>query len=119
MRVTGGEAGEMPEGPLEKRMQDIEEKTEARRHGMSEKLDDIAEKVDQTGEELAYRAEKWEEDIVHAFSGVIRSGSDYIQNLDVEKKLDRAVTSIRKDPAKAMIIALGIGALLGFMLRRR
>ncbi|MBE0449120.1 MAG: hypothetical protein IBX64_13690 [Actinobacteria bacterium] len=119
MRVTGGAAGGTPERPLEKGVENIEERVEAGKQGLSRRLDRIAVQVDRAGTSVINKTSNWERIAFSAISNSIRVGADYIQSLEIDKQLDRAATGIRKNPPQALLIALGIGLLLGFIVRRR
>lgn len=119
MRVTGGAAGEKPEGPLERGMENIEERMETGKYSLSESLDNMAERVDQAGTSVINKTSNWERIAFSALSNSIRAGSDYIHNVNIDRQLDRAVSSIRRNPTQALLVAVGMGLLLGFIVRRR
>ncbi|HZD60991.1 MAG TPA: hypothetical protein VE439_11155 [Anaerolineae bacterium] len=119
MKVTGGAAGETPEGPLEKGMEAVAEKTGEEKRGLSKGLYAVADKVDQTGASVINTTSNWERTAFSGISNSLRAGSDYIQKIKIDEQLDRAASSIRKNPTQALLIALGVGLLLGFIVRRR
>lgn len=119
MKVTGGGEGNLPEGPLEKGMENVEESMEAGKQGVSERLEEVAERIDQAGENVARATGKWEENVFHIFSNAFRSGSDYVQGINVNRQVASVRDRIRENPTQALLIALGIGVVLGFAVRRR
>jgi len=119
MQVTGGPEKEKPEGPLEERVEAAAEKVGTGRERAAERLDRVASRIDQTGHQLARRTGRWEENVFHIISNPIRNASDYIEELNVEDQMGRAVANIRKYPSRALLIALGAGLLLGFLVGRR
>ncbi|MHB8840355.1 MAG: DUF883 family protein [Candidatus Aquicultor sp.] len=119
MRITGGTEGNQPEGPLEKGMENVEESMEAGKRGISDRLEDVAERIDQTGESVAQATGKWEENVFHLFSNAFRNSSDYVQGIDVNRQLNGVRENIRRNPTQAVLVALGIGLVLGFVVRRR
>ncbi len=119
MRITGGTEGNKSEGPLEKGMESIEESMEAGKQGISDRLENVAERIDHTGENVARTTGMWEENVFHLFSNAFRSSSDYVQGIDVNKQLNGIRKNIRRNPTQAVLVALGIGLVLGFAVRRR
>ncbi len=119
MRVTGGTEGNQPEGPLEKGMEYMGGGMEAGKRGISDRLENVAERIDHTGESVAQTTGRWEENVFHLFSNAFRSGSDYVQGIDVNGQLNGIRENIRRNPNQAALVALGIGLVLGFVVRRR
>jgi len=119
MQVTGGPEKERPEGPLEKGVEATEKKAEIGRKRAAGRLDQVASKIDQAGHQFARKTGRWEENVFHIVSNPIRNASDYIEGLDVEDQMGRAVANIRRNPSRALLIALGAGLLLGFIVGRR
>ena len=121
MKITGGPGEDMPEGPLEKQiqMENVEEKVEAGKQEAAKRLDDMAARVEAAGSEFGQRLNQWEENKAHYVGDVIRRGSDYLEEMQVSERLELVADRIRKDPTRALLIAVGAGLALGILIRRR
>lgn len=119
MRAAGGAEEKKPEGPLEKGMERAEERAEKVKEVIAEKLEEAAPKVGKAGEKAVGRTANLERGAFSAISTPLKSGSEYIESIDVGARLDQVSETIRKKPGQALLIALGVGLALGFIIRRR
>jgi ElaB/YqjD/DUF883 family membrane-anchored ribosome-binding protein len=90
----------------------------------SEVKEKASQLVDDARELLAATADMADEKIVAArkrLSAALESGCDFMDGLQDKAKagLKTADEAIREHPYHAVGIALGVGALVGFLMRRR
>jgi len=55
----------------------------------------------------------------HTTAKALEQSADYIRNVDLEELKEDAETKVRQNPGKSLLIAAGVGFILGALLKRR
>jgi len=87
--------------------------------GLAQRLDDETSKLGETRAGMLSSVAPEIQKYGHKTAEALERSADYINDLDIEEVKEQTKQSIQQNPGRALLIAAGVGLLLGALLKRR